>query len=97
MFPETTGRRADPPDVGADQLGMIAAWQHEMPVIGLYALEIVHHQVAAVRLDGRLELLDRRQQVGQVRRTIRGTDDNPTVPQAIGNLGDDAGALIVRS
>jgi hypothetical protein len=68
-----------------------------MSVVGLDALEIVHHQVSAVRLDGRLERLYRRQQVGQIRRTIRRTDHNAAVSQPIGNLGDDAGALIVRS
>src|SRR3989454_12743926 len=65
-----------------------------MAVVGPRASEIIHHEIAAVRLDGLLEALQGRQQIRQIIRTLGAGDSDAAPPQPVGNLGGSGGARL---
>ena len=66
-----------------------------MPIIGPRALEVVDHQVAAVRLDRRLEALHSRQQVSQRIGGVGTTHHDAAAAQPVGDFGENAGTFVV--
>jgi hypothetical protein len=44
-------RAVDPPDIGPHRLTARPARQHEVGIVGQRPLQVIDHQVAAVRLD----------------------------------------------
>src|SRR5262245_3713411 len=61
----------DPNDIRADRLFLAAPRQDEMRIVRTGALEIIHHQIAAVGFDCRLEPLDGREQTAKLVRLFR--------------------------
>src|SRR6266566_1039196 len=66
-----------------------------MPIIGPRALEVVDHQVAAVRLDRRLEALHSRQPVSQRIGGVGTTHHDAAAAQPVGDFGENAGTFVV--
>src|SRR5437773_4902348 len=66
-----------------------------MPIIGPRALEVVDHQVAAVRLDRRLEALHSGQQVSQRIGGVGTTHHDAAAAQPVGDFGENAGTFVV--
>ncbi len=65
-----------------------------MAVVGLRALQVVHHQVAAVRLDRLLEPFDGRQQIRQVIRALGTRYRDATAPQPVRHFGGGSCARV---
>ena len=57
-----------------------------MGIVRLGALQIVDHEIAAPRLDSRLEPLDRGEQIGEILRPLVAPQWDPPPPQPIGDL-----------
>ena len=66
-----------------------------MPVIGLRALQVVHHQVSAVRFDRLLEALHRREQIRQIVGSLGSRESDSTAPQPLADLSGDVGTLTI--
>src|SRR5438552_18149810 len=65
-----------------------------MTVVGLRAFEIVHHEIAAVRLHHQFESLDRGEQIREVIGAFATCHRDTPAPQPIGDFGRDAGTLV---
>ena len=95
MATQPSGRSIDPLDIGLYWFGVLASRQHEMAVVGPRAPEIIHHEIAAVRLDGLLEPLHGRQQIREIIRTLGAGYGDAAAPQPVGNLGGGGGARVL--
>src|SRR5207245_344850 len=96
VAPQLRSGVVDPADIGPDPLAVAPARYDEVRIVGLRALQVVDHQVAAVRLDRGFEPLDGREQVRQVFRALGARHGHPAIPQAGGAFGRH-GTLLVRA
>src|SRR6185503_3214603 len=64
-----------------------------MTIVGSRALEVVDHQITAVRLDRRFEALDGREQVCELVRLFGARQGDAAVPQPIGDFRGDVASL----
>src|SRR5947207_4486290 len=88
-------RGVDAADVGPHCLAWRAPGHDEVTIVGARALQIVDHQVPAVRLHRRLEPLDRRQQVHEILGALAAGDRNPAGEQPGRHLGRRRALLLV--
>lgn len=65
-----------------------------MPIVGPRALEVVHHQIAAVPLDRRFETFDRFEQADEMVGILVSADADATVPQPGDRLLNDSPTLL---
>ena len=86
MAPQCQSGFIDAHHVGARGFGLGTPRQDEMAIVRPRALEIVNHQIAAMRFDRRLEALDRRQEVGELVRLFRTGERDTPVAQAVGDF-----------
>ena len=86
VAPQRFRGRVDAHDVGARGFGLATPRQDEVAIVRPRALEIVNHQIATMRLDRRLEALDRREQVGELVRLFRTGERDPSVAQPVGDF-----------
>src|SRR2546430_17714717 len=66
-----------------------------MAVVGPRAPEIIHHEIAAVRLDGLLEALHGRQQIREIIGTLGAGYGDAAASQPVGNFGGGGGARVL--
>ena len=81
MATQQCRRLVDAPDVGPDCLARPAPGHHEVGIVGLHALQVVDHQVSAMRLNRRFEPLDGREQVDEIFGALGAGRYDPAAPQ----------------
>ena len=79
----------DPNDIRADRFFLAAPRQDEMRIVRTGALEIIHHQIAAVGFDCRLEPLDGGEQIAKLVRFFRPGERDAATPEPVGNFQCD--------
>src|SRR5213078_682572 len=86
-------RGVDAADVGPHRLARHAPGHHEVTIVGARALQVVDHQVPAVRLHRRLEPLHRRQQFHEILGALAAGDRDPAAAQPGRHLSRRGGPL----
>src|SRR6266704_3546513 len=94
MTAQPCGRFVDAADVRPDGLTTLAPRHDEVAIVRLSALQVVDHQVAAVRLDRQLEAFHGRQQVHQIFGALSARHGDPAGPQASADFGSRRAALL---
>src|SRR5690349_6223527 len=94
MPAQLRGRLVDPADVGPDRFALFPLRHDEMAVVGLRALEVVHHQVTTMPFDRRFEPFHGGQQVIELLGAIRPGHADPAGTEARRDLGSGGVPLL---
>ena len=95
MAPQPARCLVDPGDVGPNRFAALTPRQDEVLVVRLRALQVVHHEIAAVRLHARLEVLHGLEEIGEIARIFHVGDRDAAVPQPARYLRNRRVALLL--